>query len=469
MKNIRLLGLGVATVAALTFGLSGCSSSDSAAGTTGTDGTTITTAEIGTFVDAPVGGLTYKTATKSGTTNAKGEFEYKAGEKVEFKLGNLSFGEVQAGGLMTPYTMAGVANGGTSDFATNIALLLQNFDLDRANTGSLDLSKLSSFNFSDINLSATPADMESKITSKLTTLKSSGLIDSSATLITTAAVKSTMDTFINQEIATRNDITKALGTEYTILLCSPLIGCIEDDLKATFLADGIITIKTTAQTFSGIYTKESAGIVKVSFDNGNEIDYLKIVDISSTGIVSLCGEDTLAGAQACTANEAWVPTAAAASYMATNTGTLTPVAVNSFSEISGKELFQLGYSTSSSSFYYNGFKINTNGDLSAPSDGGAGFNTSTDNYNVSVSNGSLHLTGYNANQSEDRDDTYAFNKYDLTGHTIKLNEFSKSNIFHENTLSTLTKEINFTGGTMYCTILWEECWVDKTAINEMMK
>ena len=91
---------------------------------------TSSTTSTGTFIDAPVKGLHYKTATQDGYTNENGEFKYVAGEIIEFKLGTLSLGSVSADGLITPYTLAGDTDiSNPSNKAINIALLLQNFDV----------------------------------------------------------------------------------------------------------------------------------------------------------------------------------------------------------------------------------------------------------------------------------------------------------------------------------------------------
>jgi hypothetical protein len=133
----------------------------------GSDSTPIDTTQTGTFVDAPVKGLRYITATQNGYTNDSGEFSYKSGETVEFRLGNLSLGTVTAGELITPYTIAGDTNiSDPSDKATNIAMLLQSFDGNRSNTAMLDVSKLQDANLSDINISATVSDMTTKIANK---------------------------------------------------------------------------------------------------------------------------------------------------------------------------------------------------------------------------------------------------------------------------------------------------------------
>ena len=150
----------------------------------------------GTFVDAPVQGLSYKTATQSGFTDANGQFIYVAGEEVELKLGNLSLGKGTAGALITPYTICD-----NNDTATNVALLLQNFDVNRSNTGVLDLSKLKDYDFSDVNLSIAPSVMETEIARLSTAIQAHAsfgpsFLDANTTLIDAATVKTTMDTYI---------------------------------------------------------------------------------------------------------------------------------------------------------------------------------------------------------------------------------------------------------------------------------
>ncbi|MDF1876737.1 hypothetical protein JHD47_02780 [Sulfurimonas sp. SAG-AH-194-L11] len=148
-NSIKMIALSV--VASTLF--VGCGGGDDAT-------TTPTTALTGTFVDAPVQGLGFKTVTQSGFTDASGQFTYIAGEEIEFTLGNLSLGKGTAGTLVTPYSISD-----TNDTATNIALLLQNFDGNRSNSAVLDLSKLQDFNFSasDFNLSTTPTVIKGHI------------------------------------------------------------------------------------------------------------------------------------------------------------------------------------------------------------------------------------------------------------------------------------------------------------------
>ena len=87
-------------------------------------GSSTPTVSTGTFIDAQVKGLHYKTATQEGDTNEAGEFKYLAGETIEFKLGNLSLGSVSADSLITPYTLAGDTDiSNPSDKAVNIIIV----------------------------------------------------------------------------------------------------------------------------------------------------------------------------------------------------------------------------------------------------------------------------------------------------------------------------------------------------------
>ena len=159
MKNGLFKMVSATTLAGLMFvGCGGGSSSG---------GSSTPTVSTGTFIDAQVKGLHYKTATQEGDTNEAGEFKYLAGETIEFKLGNLSLGSVNADGLITPYTLAGDTDiSNPSDKAVNIALLLQNFDADRTD-GILDVLKLKDIDLSTFSLSDTPATNEGKISAKL--------------------------------------------------------------------------------------------------------------------------------------------------------------------------------------------------------------------------------------------------------------------------------------------------------------
>jgi subtilisin-like proprotein convertase family protein len=165
--------------------------------------------KTGIFADVPVFGLTYKTATKSGFTNEKGEYQYVQGEEVEFKLGDLSFGTVTAGALITPYTMARNIGSIDTQKAINIAVLLQSLDASRGGDEILDVRKLQNHSFTGINLSNLN---DTQMTTTITTL----LVNNPAigdqnyrSPITPEDAKDNMDTYINNLPLTGDDPKRA--------------------------------------------------------------------------------------------------------------------------------------------------------------------------------------------------------------------------------------------------------------------
>lgn len=110
----------------LALGVSACGGGGSdSSGQTSTEGV-----KTGVFIDAPVKGLTFTSDTQNGTTNAKGEFQYKPGEKVQFRLGDLDLGSAE-GGDQVP----------VSDLpeSFSIAKILQSLDTD-SEEGVIDIS-----------------------------------------------------------------------------------------------------------------------------------------------------------------------------------------------------------------------------------------------------------------------------------------------------------------------------------------
>ena len=83
----------------------------------------------GRFLDSAVAGLSYRTETRSGTTNTSGEFTYLAGETVVFGLGDLEFPAITAAQILTPLELAGVTDINNTG-VVNMARLLQSLDQD---------------------------------------------------------------------------------------------------------------------------------------------------------------------------------------------------------------------------------------------------------------------------------------------------------------------------------------------------
>ena len=169
MKKIKSLGLSLAIIS--TLGFVGCG---------GGGGSSVPTdnTQTGTFVDAPVQGLNYSTATQSGVIDASGHFKYKSGETVIFKIGNLTLGNINAKKTITPLTLGGNTNLNTiGTKATNIARILQSLDDNSSDTSKIvipmslyDLNVTNIDLLSDADLNTVLTQAQAK-TSKTYTLK----------------------------------------------------------------------------------------------------------------------------------------------------------------------------------------------------------------------------------------------------------------------------------------------------------
>lgn len=96
----------------------------------GNGGTPTSVISSGVFVDSPVKGLEYKTATREGLTETDGSFRYADGETVAFYIGNIFLGETAAKGVITPIDLIAGAVDETEPTVTNICRLLQSLDQD---------------------------------------------------------------------------------------------------------------------------------------------------------------------------------------------------------------------------------------------------------------------------------------------------------------------------------------------------
>lgn len=83
----------------------------------------------GTFIDSAVGNIGYRTATRSGTTNSAGEFQYLEGETVVFFIGDLELPPIEAKVIVTPLEIA-QTDDINNRIVINLARLLQSLDED---------------------------------------------------------------------------------------------------------------------------------------------------------------------------------------------------------------------------------------------------------------------------------------------------------------------------------------------------
>jgi len=170
----KLLNLSI--IAALGFAISACGggsdkSSNDTANNNSSGGNQTQSGDVSTgrLIDAAVQGMDYVTATQSGTTNAKGEFSYKPGEKVTFKMGGHSFTSVDAGNVITPLELAGTDD--INDNAVvNIVRLLMTLDSDGDPSNGIAINETVKNSASQINFAVTPAEFDGD--SNVTTLLS---------------------------------------------------------------------------------------------------------------------------------------------------------------------------------------------------------------------------------------------------------------------------------------------------------
>lgn len=130
-KTVYLISLSVLAVSSLNGCRSGGGDDDGASN--GPDTRT------GVFTDSPVAGLTYKTATQEGTTDAGGSFQYQEGETVTFHLGDLQLGSAAAAEQLSPMDLVNGATV-TDRSVSNMLVLLQSLDVDRNLNNGIQIS-----------------------------------------------------------------------------------------------------------------------------------------------------------------------------------------------------------------------------------------------------------------------------------------------------------------------------------------
>jgi len=86
--------------------------------------------QSGVFIDSPVEGISYVSATLSGTTDADGTFNYETNESVTFSIGDITLGSASGVAVITPVDFVSGATSETDPVVTNIARFLQTLDDD---------------------------------------------------------------------------------------------------------------------------------------------------------------------------------------------------------------------------------------------------------------------------------------------------------------------------------------------------
>lgn len=106
--------------------------------------------KIGILTDGPVGGATYIINGVEKSTNEQGEFEYKDGDQITFKIGQVTLGTVLGNGRITP---SNLTNDPTAQ--TNILIFLQSLDRngDHSDGIQLDSTVIQKLTSSEIDFS----------------------------------------------------------------------------------------------------------------------------------------------------------------------------------------------------------------------------------------------------------------------------------------------------------------------------
>jgi subtilisin family serine protease len=108
----------------------------------------------GTFTDSAVDGLTYIINGVSKTTSNGGKYQYKSGDSVTFKLGNLTLGTVTGKATVTPLDMF---EGNVTIFDTrviNMGRILQTYDSDNNPDNGITLeAQIANNSVTDVNWS----------------------------------------------------------------------------------------------------------------------------------------------------------------------------------------------------------------------------------------------------------------------------------------------------------------------------
>jgi hypothetical protein len=93
----------------------------------------------GVFLDSAVSGLNYITASQSGTTNDKGEFNFQTDELITFSIGGIQLPTVTANLYLTPLELFDTTS--ISDpKVINLLRLLQSLDTDGDATNGIEIS-----------------------------------------------------------------------------------------------------------------------------------------------------------------------------------------------------------------------------------------------------------------------------------------------------------------------------------------
>ncbi|MCP4335480.1 MAG: hypothetical protein GY785_22745 [Gammaproteobacteria bacterium] len=99
-------------------------------------------AQQGVFIDSAVEGVSFTTATQSGTTDSAGTFSYLPGEIVSFYIGDILIGSAEGQGQLTPLNFVPGAVDETEPQVSNILRFVQSLDSDNDPDNGITISSM---------------------------------------------------------------------------------------------------------------------------------------------------------------------------------------------------------------------------------------------------------------------------------------------------------------------------------------
>jgi len=116
----------------------------------------------GRFVDSPVSGLQYATASQSGVTDADGSFSYLAGEQVTFSIGDINFPATLASPTVTPLDVFSTTEIGDTG-VVNMTRLLQSLDTDGDPDNGITISPDAAASATGLSVDFNSASFDSEV------------------------------------------------------------------------------------------------------------------------------------------------------------------------------------------------------------------------------------------------------------------------------------------------------------------
>ncbi|MFM1909036.1 MAG: hypothetical protein RLZZ591_2713 [Pseudomonadota bacterium] len=107
----------------------------------GGSGSSANADRVATFIDAHVAGLEFKSASRSGLTDANGNFPYQVGETITFSIGNLVLGTITpTGDKVTPLDLVPNAMDSSDPRVIRMLQALQTLDSDANPSNGIQIS-----------------------------------------------------------------------------------------------------------------------------------------------------------------------------------------------------------------------------------------------------------------------------------------------------------------------------------------